>query len=85
MTAACWPSPSGWPTTWCATFAGQEKGLDGHPIIETALAELYRETGNPDYLELARQFVEQRGHGLAGDSGLGRRYLQDHTPVRVPG
>ena len=30
------------------TFAGQEKGLDGHPIIETALAELYRETGNPD-------------------------------------
>jgi uncharacterized protein len=64
------------------TFAGQEKGLDGHPIIETALAELYRETGNPDYLELARQFVEQRGHGLAGDSGLGRRYLQDHTPVR---
>jgi len=64
------------------TFAGQEKGLDGHPIIETALAELYRETGNPDYLELARQFVEQRGHGLAGDSGLGRRYLQDHVPVR---
>jgi DUF1680 family protein len=64
------------------TFAGQEKGLDGHPIIETALAELYRETSNPDYLELARQFVEQRGHGLAGDSGLGRRYLQDHTPVR---
>jgi uncharacterized protein len=65
------------------TFAGQEKGLDGHPIIETALAELYRETGNPDYLALARQFVEQRGHGLAGDSGLGRRYLQDHVPVRT--
>jgi DUF1680 family protein len=64
------------------TFAGQERGLDGHPIIETALAELYRETGNPDYLDLARQFVEQRGHGLAGNSGLGRRYLQDHTPVR---
>jgi DUF1680 family protein len=63
-------------------FAGQERGLDGHPIIETALAELYRQTGNPDYLELARQFVEQRGHGLAGDSGLGRRYLQDHVPVR---
>ena len=65
------------------TFAGREKGLDGHPIIETALAELYRETGHPDYLELARQFVEQRGHGLAGDSGLGRRYLQDHVPVRT--
>ena len=63
-------------------FAGQEKGLDGHPIIETALAELYRETGQAAYLELARQFVEQRGHGLAGDSGMGRRYLQDATPVR---
>jgi DUF1680 family protein len=63
-------------------FAGQEKGLDGHPIIETALAELYRETGKAGYLELARQFVDQRGHGLAGDSGLGHRYLQDATPVR---
>jgi DUF1680 family protein len=64
-------------------FAGRERGLDGHPIIETALAELYRETGNAAYLELARQFVDQRGHGLAGDSGLGRRYLQDHLPVRA--
>src|ERR1700722_4504696 len=63
-------------------FAGQEKGLDGHPIIETALAELYRETGEVAYLELARQFVDQRGRGLAGDSGLGRRYLQDATGVR---
>jgi uncharacterized protein len=63
-------------------FAGLEKGLDGHPIIETALAELYRETGTRAYLDLASQFVEQRGHGLAGDSGLGRRYLQDHMPVR---
>ncbi|MGH3172828.1 MAG: beta-L-arabinofuranosidase domain-containing protein, partial [Streptosporangiaceae bacterium] len=25
-------------------FAGTERGLDGHPVIETALAELYRET-----------------------------------------
>ena len=64
------------------TFAGQEKGLDGHPVIETALAELYRETGRASYLELARQFVDQRGRGLAGDSGLGRRYLQDNQPVR---
>ena len=52
-------------------FAGQERGLDGHPVIETALAELYRETGTAAYLELARQFVDQRGRGLAGDSGTG--------------
>ncbi|MGH3272154.1 MAG: glycoside hydrolase family 127 protein [Trebonia sp.] len=63
-------------------FAGEGKGLDGHPVIETALAELYRETGNRAYLDLASQFTEQRGYGLAGDSGLGRRYLQDHLPVR---
>ncbi|HTZ28807.1 MAG TPA: beta-L-arabinofuranosidase domain-containing protein, partial [Streptosporangiaceae bacterium] len=58
-------------------FAGEGKGLDGHPVIETALAELYRETGNRAYLDLASQFTEQRGYGLAGDSGMGRRYLQD--------
>ena len=63
-------------------FLGTQGGLDGHPIIETALVELYRETGHEPYLRLASQFVEQRGHGLAGDSGFGRRYLQDHQPVR---
>jgi DUF1680 family protein len=63
-------------------FAGRDRGLDGHPVIETSLAELYRETGTAAYLDLARQFVDQRGHGLAGNSGLGRRYLLDHTPVR---
>ena len=63
-------------------FAGQRKGLDGHPVIETALVELYRETGNAAYRDLATQFVDQRGHGLAGDSGFGRRYLQDHLEVR---
>jgi hypothetical protein len=53
-------------------FAGAERGLDGHPVIETALAELYRETGTEAYLDLARQFVDQRGQGLAGNSGMGR-------------
>src|SRR5207244_3239407 len=64
-------------------FAGAERGLDGHPVIEMALAELYRDTGTEAYLELARQFVDQRGRGLAGNSGMGRRYLQDHLPVRA--
>jgi uncharacterized protein len=61
---------------------GGNPGLDGHPIVETALAELYRETGHEPYLLLASQFVEQRGRGLIGDSGFGRRYLQDHLPAR---
>jgi DUF1680 family protein len=63
-------------------FGGREVGIDGHPIIETALVELYRQTGHTPYLSLASQFVEQRGRGLIGDSGFGRRYLQDHLPVR---
>ena len=63
-------------------FGGREAGIDGHPVVESALAELYRETGHAPYLELARQFIEQRGRGLVGDSGFGLRYLQDHEPVR---
>jgi hypothetical protein len=63
-------------------FLGRSEGIDGHPIVETALAELYRETGQEPYLQLASQFIDQRGHGLIGDSGFGRRYLQDHEPVR---
>jgi uncharacterized protein len=63
-------------------FGGRETASDGHPIIETALVELYRETGHAPYLRLASQFVEQRGRGLIGDSGFGSRYLQDHLPVR---
>ena len=63
-------------------FLGTKGGLDGHPIVETALVELYRQTGTASYLQLARQFVDQRGYGLIGDSGFGIRYLQDHLPVR---
>jgi DUF1680 family protein len=63
-------------------FLGTKGGLDGHPIVETALVELYRQTGTAEYLQLARQFVDQRGYGLIGDSGFGIRYLQDHLPVR---
>jgi DUF1680 family protein len=66
-----------------AAFLGGTDGLDGHPIVETALVELYRETGTDAYLQLALQFVNQRGRGRIGDSGFGSRYLQDHLPVRV--
>ena len=50
-----------------------------------ALVELYRETGHRPYLELAGQWIEQRGHGRIGDSGFGLRYLQDSEPVRQMG
>jgi uncharacterized protein len=58
-------------------------GTPGHPEIEMALVELYRETGERRYLELASFFVDQRGRGLLGPSPLGgRAYYQDHLPVR---
>lgn len=39
-------------------------GVCGHAEIETALVELYRETGERRYLDLASYFVDRRGHGL---------------------
>jgi DUF1680 family protein len=53
-------------------------GVDGHPEIETALVELYRETGEQRYLTLAGYFVGRYGHGLLG----GDAYCQDRVPVR---
>ncbi|OIK02185.1 glycoside hydrolase family 127 protein [Streptomyces monashensis] len=53
-------------------------GIDGHPEIETALAELYRETGERRYLDLAAYFVDRHGHGLLGHDA----YCQDRVPLR---
>lgn len=36
---------------------------DGHPEIEIALVELYRETGDKQYLDLSKFFIELRGRG----------------------
>ena len=72
-----------------AAFGPQMKidGVCGHAEIETALVELYRQTGTARYLELARYFVDRRGHGLLNDetprgTGPGPVYCQDHVPVR---
>ncbi|MER5183794.1 beta-L-arabinofuranosidase domain-containing protein [Streptomyces sp. NPDC002896] len=53
-------------------------GIDGHPEVETALVELYRETGERRYLDLAGYFVDRYGHGLLG----GAAYCQDRVPLR---
>jgi Beta-L-arabinofuranosidase, GH127 len=54
------------------TEPGKVDGVCGHPEIETALVELYRETGAESYLERARYFVDRRGHELLGDGRFGR-------------
>ncbi|MFF7159758.1 beta-L-arabinofuranosidase domain-containing protein [Streptomyces sp. NPDC008139] len=57
---------------------GPIEGFDGHPEVETALVELYRETGKRRYLDLAGRFVDRHGHGLLG----GEAYCQDRVPLR---
>ena len=61
---------------------GRQVGYCGHPEVETALVELYRETGERAYLDVAQRLVELRGQGLLGDRPFGRRYFQDLVPVR---
>ncbi|MEV5843240.1 beta-L-arabinofuranosidase domain-containing protein [Streptomyces sp. NPDC051985] len=61
----------------------------GHPEVETALVELYRTTSERRYLDLARYFIDRRGHGTLSsgadrghDRDPGPEFWQDHTPVR---
>lgn len=54
----------------------------GHPEIETALVELFRCTGERAYLDLAAKMIDLRGTWLLPDGHFGRKYAQDHLPVR---
>ncbi|NIO85789.1 MAG: hypothetical protein GTN53_34960 [Candidatus Aminicenantes bacterium] len=58
---------------------GKKRGVPGHQVIEIGLAKLYRITGNKKYLELAKFFLDKRGH--ARDWKLYGEYSQDHKPV----
>jgi len=53
-------------------------GAPGHPEVEMALVELYRTTGNEDYINLAKFFIDKRGTGVIGGGG----YHIDHKPLR---
>ncbi|WP_350277295.1 beta-L-arabinofuranosidase domain-containing protein [Kribbella sp. HUAS MG21] len=59
-----------------------EEVVDGHPEVEMALVELYRETGDPDYLTQARLFVDRRGQGKLKHTIFPGEYFQDHVPFR---
>ena len=65
-----------------ATFGPEgNPGLDGHPVVEMALVELYRETGDPDHLALARHFVDSRGRSTVHGHGREPIYYSDRVPV----
>ncbi|MDF2710979.1 MAG: hypothetical protein K0R62_6631 [Nonomuraea muscovyensis] len=61
---------------------GGEEAVCGHPEVEMALVELYRETGDRDYLRQAELFVERRGRGGLTHSIFPPDYFQDHLPLR---
>lgn len=66
----------------CDTFGygeGQIKYPSGHPIIEMALAKLYKVTGDEKYLKQAKYFVDEAGRLSNGRKPS--QYSQDHKPI----
>lgn len=52
---------------------GEPRIAPGHQVIEMGLAKLYRQTGDPRWIQLAKFFLDCRGKGGP--------YSQDHKPV----
>ncbi|MCD8292923.1 MAG: glycoside hydrolase family 127 protein, partial [Prevotellaceae bacterium] len=66
----------------CQVFGpeeGQKHVPSGHPIVEMALAKLYKVTGDEKYLAMAKYFVEETGRGTDGHKLS--EYSQDHKPI----
>ncbi|MHC4109671.1 MAG: beta-L-arabinofuranosidase domain-containing protein [Planctomycetota bacterium] len=64
----------------CDTFGpGKKANPPGHQEIELALIKLYDVTGNMKYMDMARFFIDQRGHRTGGRNLYGD-YSQDHIP-----
>jgi DUF1680 family protein len=68
----------------------QRRGFPGHQEIEIGLAKLYRVTGNRAYLDLAKFFLDERGHYFGGEKHAANdpfavydsdEYMQNHKPV----
>ena len=60
------------------------RNVPGHQEVELGLVKLYNVTGNEKYLELARFFLDERGHANNRElhQALGNiGYMQDHMPV----
>src|SRR5262249_55531657 len=62
---------------------GRRVATPGHPEIEMALVELYRETGDRRHLDLAAFFLDHRGRGWLGPGRYNSSVsFQDRVPVR---
>ncbi len=57
----------------------QRRDVPGHEEIELALVKLYRLTGETRYFDLAKFFVDERGHTEGREPQ--DNYAQDHLPV----
>jgi DUF1680 family protein len=72
------------------TGPGQRRGFPGHQEIEIGLSKLFRVTGNRAYLDLAKFFLDERGHYFGGEKHApddpfavydSDEYMQNHKPV----
>ena len=61
---------------------GTDTRTDGHPEVELALVELYRQTGESRYLTLADTLISRRGFGMFAGGRFDLDYYQDAEPVR---
>jgi len=60
---------------------GERYDVGGHEEVELALVKLYRATGERRYLELARFFLDERGHA----HGMDRKPFDPSTqPTEIP-
>ena len=59
-----------------------DRRTDGHPEVEVALVELYRETADRRYLALADKLTSRRGFGFFAGGRFDLPYYQDVEPVR---
>jgi DUF1680 family protein len=59
---------------------GKRLDISQHEEIKIGLLKLYHYTGNVKYMELARFFLDERGHSSNGRELYGE-YAQDHKPV----
>lgn len=71
----------------CSVFGlGKKHVAPGHEIVEMGLVKLYRITGKNEYLETAKDFIEERGRYKGYDANSkdpfkNGSYWQDHKPV----